>query len=174
MPTTTRLGPFTIEREIGRGGMGVVYLARDARLDRAVAIKALPDSLADDVERLAMFRHEAKTIAQLNHPHIAQIHHMHEHEGRTYLVLEYVPGRTLEDLIDGLVPMEALRLGAQVAEALEAAHAKGVVHRDLKPGNVMVGPDGTAKVLDFGIAVTMATTTTCWRRSATLRAWTAR
>ena len=156
LPSGTRLGTYEIAGPLGAGGMGEVYRARDSRLERDVAIKALPVAVAADSDRLARFRREAKVVAQLNHPHIAQIHQLLEHEGGTYLVLEYVPGRTLAEAIRsraGLETEETLRLGAQIARALEAAHVRGVVHRDLKPGNVMVTPDGTAKVLDFGLAV---------------------
>jgi predicted ATPase len=155
----TRLGTYEILGPLGAGGMGEVYRARDSRLERDVAIKALPAAVGSDADRLARFRREAKVVAQLNHPHIAQIHQLLEHEGGTYLVLEYVPGNTLAETIrsrSGLDTEDALRLGAQVARALEAAHARGVVHRDLKPGNIMVTPDGTAKVLDFGLAVQAA------------------
>jgi non-specific serine/threonine protein kinase len=154
MASTRQLGPYEIVREIGRGGMGVVYLARDSRLDRLVAIKSLPEQIAADPARLAMLRNEARTIAQLNHPHIAQIHQLLEHEGGTYLVLEYVPGRSLTDVIRAaLKPTDAIRICAQIARAVEAAHAKGVIHRDLKPENIRVTEEGTAKVLDFGIAM---------------------
>ncbi len=150
-----RIGGFVIECEIGRGGMGVVYRARDERLDRSVAIKTVVARLQDNPARLAAFRREARTIAQLNHPHIAQIHQILEEPGETYLVLEYVPGRSLAELLDaGPLPMrEALRVGGQIASAMAVAHDRGIVHRDLKPDNVRVTEDGTAKVLDFGIAL---------------------
>jgi non-specific serine/threonine protein kinase len=149
------IGPYEVRQEIGRGGMGVVYLARDARLERDVAIKALAPETAQDEDRLARFKREARLIAQLNHPNIAQVYHLLVHEGRTHLVLEYVPGRSLAEMIDrdgGLDTERALTLCAQVARAVEAAHARGIVHRDLKPANVRVTEDGTVKVLDFGIA----------------------
>jgi non-specific serine/threonine protein kinase len=153
-----QLGSFRVLGQIGRGGMGVVYRAHDDRLDRDVAIKAVAPELAGDPDRLARFQREARIIAQLNHPHIAQIHQVLEHEGTMYLVLEYVPGRTLASLIDdpgqrGLDRADALKLCSQVARAMEAAHALGIVHRDLKPDNVRVTDDGTAKVLDFGLAL---------------------
>jgi hypothetical protein len=152
--TPDQIGPYTIDRELGRGGMGVVYLGHDTRLDRKVAIKALPEHLAQEPERLARFEREAKTLASLNHPNIAQIYGVEEHEGRRYLVLEFVDGETLADRLDrGPLPVdEAIEMCAQVAEGLEAAHDAGVVHRDLKPANIRITPDGRAKVLDFGLA----------------------
>jgi len=134
--------------------MGVVYLGRDSRLDRDVAIKALPEHLASDPDRLARFEREAKTLAQLNHPNVAGIYGVEEHEGARYLVLEYVEGETLADRLDrGALPVdEALEIAIQIAAGVEAAHEDGVIHRDLKPGNVMVTPDGRSKVLDFGLA----------------------
>src|SRR5687768_1902029 len=151
-----RIGSYRIEEELGRGGMGVVFRARDERLDRDVAIKALPEALAEDPDRLERFRREAKTVAQLSHPNIAQIHHLLEQEGQTFLVLELVRGRSLAEVLEHrrLDLAASLRLAVQVAAALEAAHARGVVHRDLKPANVMVTDDGTGRVLDFGLAVT--------------------
>jgi len=148
------IGFFHIERELGRGGMGVVYLARDTRLDREVAIKALPDHLVEDPDRLARFQREAKTLASLNHPNIAAIYGLESHERHQYLVLEYVEGETLAEVLRrGPIPMEeALGIAKNIAEALEAAHEKGVIHRDIKPGNVIITPAGTAKVLDFGLA----------------------
>ena len=136
--------------------MGEVYLARDTRLDRPVAIKALPAHLAQDPDRLARFQREAKVLASLNHPGIGAIYGLEEANGHQYLILEFVEGQTLADrLAKGPIPVdESLKLAKQIAEALEVAHEKGVIHRDLKPGNVMVTPDGHAKVLDFGLART--------------------
>src|SRR5262245_29751633 len=150
----TRIGAYQIERELGRGGMGVVFLARDTRLDRRVAIKALPDHLAGDPDRLARFEREAKIVASLNHPGIAAVHSLEEDGGRKFLVMEFVEGETLaERLALGRLPAdEALLIAMRIAEALEAAHEKGVIHRDLKPGNVMLTPEGKVKVLDFGLA----------------------
>ncbi|MCC6426680.1 MAG: serine/threonine-protein kinase [Phycisphaerales bacterium] len=150
------IGPFKIERELGRGGMGEVFLARDTRLDRQVAIKALPAHLAQDPDRLARFQREAKVLASLSHPGIGAIYGLEESGGRQYLILEFVEGVTLADRLErGPIPVEeSLALAKQIAEALEIAHEKGVVHRDLKPGNVMVTPDGVVKVLDFGLART--------------------
>jgi Tol biopolymer transport system component len=136
--------------------MGVVHRATDTRLGRAVAIKALPDHLAADGERMARFEREARTLAALNHPNVAGIHGVEEHDGRRYLVLEFVEGQTLSAMLDrGPLPIdEALEICAQVAAGVEAAHEAGIVHRDLKPANVMVTPTGRAKVLDFGLART--------------------
>ncbi len=149
-----QLGPYPIEREIGRGGMGVVYLGRDRKLDRPVAIKVLPDVFARDPERLARFEREARLLASLTHPNIAGIHGIEEADGRRFLVLEYVEGDTLaQRLHRGALPLEeTLDVCRQVATALEAAHEAGIVHRDLKPGNVKLTPAGDVKVLDFGLA----------------------
>ena len=134
--------------------MGEVYRARDTRLQRDVAIKVLPEALAHDTERLARFEREARTLASLNHPNIAQIHGLEESDGTTALVMELVEGPTLADRISqGPIPVdEALPIAKQIAEALEAAHEQGVIHRDLKPANIKVRPDGMVKVLDFGLA----------------------
>ncbi len=154
----TRLGPYEILAPLGAGGMGEVYRAKDTRLDRDVAIKVLPESMARDKERVMRFEREAKLLATLNHSHIAAIYGFEEYDGKKFLVLEYVEGEALSARLKrGPLPVEeALEVGKQIAEALEAAHEKGVVHRDLKPGNVMVRPDGTVKVLDFGLARAMA------------------
>ncbi len=151
-----RVGAFEVLREVGRGGMGVVYLATDTRLDRQVAIKALPVELASDPARLERFEREARTLAQLSHPNLAGIHGVEEQDGAKYLILEYVEGRTLAEMLDrGPLPVdEAIDLAVQIAAGIEAAHEAGVIHRDLKPANVIVTPDGQAKVLDFGLART--------------------
>src|SRR3989441_563893 len=150
----TRLGPYEIVGPLGGGGMGEVYRARDTRLGRDVAIKALPPTFAADPARLSRFRREAQTLASLNHPNIAAIYGLEEAAGAPHLVLELVEGETLAARLarGALPPSEALALGIQIAGAIEAAHERGVVHRDLKPGNVMINPAGTAKVLDFGLA----------------------
>src|SRR5258708_5845692 len=149
-----RLGHYEILAPLGAGGMGEVYRARDTQLEREVAIKVLPGSLASDAERLARFDREAKILAALNHPNIAVIYGLVESAGRRALVMELVPGDTLGARIKrGAMPLnEALQFAQQIAEALEAAHEKGIVHRDLKPGNVMVTPSSLVKVLDFGLA----------------------
>ena len=144
-----QVGAFRIVAPLGAGGMGEVYRARDSKLQRDVALKALPAAFAKDPERLARFRREARTLASLNHPNIAAIYGLEEFEGATCLVLELVEGDTLR----GPLPIEnALDYARQIAEALEAAHQKGIIHRDLKPGNVKVARQGRVKVLDFGLA----------------------
>ena len=154
----TKLGPYEILSPLGAGGMGEVYLARDGKLDRQVAIKVLPKIFSRDAERLARFEREAKLLASLNHPNIAAIHGFDDADGTRFLVMEYVEGETLAARIKrGALSVEdALDVAKQMAEALEAAHEKGVIHRDFKPGNVMIRPDGSVKVLDFGLAKTMS------------------
>jgi eukaryotic-like serine/threonine-protein kinase len=158
LKTGTRLGAYEITGSLGAGGMGEVYRAKDTKLGREVAIKTLPAALAGDEDRLARFEREAKLLAALNHAHIAQVYGLDEHDGTQYLAMELVEGETLEQrLKKGPLPVDdALRFGLQIAEALEAAHEKGVVHRDLKPANVMVTRDGVVKVLDFGLAKAFA------------------
>jgi Tol biopolymer transport system component/predicted Ser/Thr protein kinase len=150
----SRIGGYPIERELGRGGMGIVYLGRDTRLDRPVAIKVLPEAFAHDSERLARFEREARVLASLTHPNVAGIYGVEESSGHRFLVLEYVEGDTLaERIVRGPLPVdETIDVGRQIAAALEAAHEAGVVHRDLKPGNVKLTPAGEVKVLDFGLA----------------------
>ena len=150
----TRLGPYEITAQIGEGGMGEVYRARDSKLKRDVAIKVLPASVAADAARLARFQREAEILASLNDPHIAAIYGLEEQDGQTALVLELVEGPTLADRIaHGAIPAdEALPIAQQIALALEAAHEAGIIHRDLKPANIKVRSDGVVKVLDFGLA----------------------
>ena len=150
----SRVGPYEILCAVGAGGMGEVYRARDTRLLRDVAVKMLPQALALDPDRVRRFRREAQVLASLNHPNIASIHGLEEAGGIRALILEFVEGPTLADRVArGPIPLdEALVIARQIAEAIEAAHEKGVVHRDLKPANITLRPDGTVKVLDFGLA----------------------
>ncbi len=151
----TRLGPYEIVSALGAGGMGEVYRARDSKLKREVAIKVLPPDVANDRERLARFQREAEVLASLNHPHIAQIYGIEKHlKVPQRSIMELVEGEDLSQRIArGPIPIdEALPIARQIAEALEAAHEQGIIHRDLKPANIKVRPDGTVKVLDFGLA----------------------
>lgn len=152
------LGPYEIRSLIGKGGMGEVYLAHDGKLGRDVAIKTLPSEFARDPQRLTRFQREARMLAALNHPNIASIYGLEESLGDTFLVLELVAGETLAERLkraDGLPLQEALKIAGQMAEALEAAHAKGITHRDIKPANIKITPEGRVKVLDFGLAKAM-------------------
>ena len=148
------LGHYDVGTPLGRGGMGEVYRAKDRKLGRDVAIKVLPEEFARDADRVARFQREAKLLASLNHPNIAAIHGLEEFGGTNFLVLELVEGETLADHVRrGPIPVEeALKIALQIAEALEAAHDKGVIHRDLKPANIKITPEGKVKVLDFGLA----------------------
>jgi hypothetical protein len=150
----TKLGTYEIAAQIGAGGMGEVYRARDTQLGRDVAIKVLPKNFVNDPERLSRFQREARMLAALNHPNIATIYGLEQTSGVACLVMELVPGETLAERVKaGPVPVEdALKIAAQIAEALEAAHEKQIIHRDLKPANVKVTPEGKVKVLDFGLA----------------------
>ena len=152
----TRLGLYEVAAKIGEGGMGEVYRARDTRLDRDVALKVLPADMAADPERLDRFQREARAVAALNHPNIVTIYSVEEADGSHFLTMELVEGRTLDVILteDGLSQERFLELAVPLADAVAAAHAKGITHRDLKPQNVMVGSDGrgTLKVLDFGLA----------------------
>ncbi len=154
LATGRTLSHYTILGPLGAGAMGEVYRARDTRLDREVAIKVLPEHFAKDQERLQRFEREAKSLASLNHPNVAQIHGVDRVGDTSFLVLELVPGETLaEKLSRGPLPVEeALHVCVQIASGLEAAHDAGVIHRDLKPGNIKLTPEGKAKVLDFGLA----------------------
>jgi serine/threonine protein kinase len=150
----SRLGPYTVSKKLGQGGMGVVYLAIDTRLGRPVAIKALAPQYMSDVEHRERLRREARVAATLSHPSIAIVYALEEYEGHLYIVCEYVRGQTLhEELASGpLPPHLILDTAVEVARALVAAHEQGIIHRDLKPENVIRTPEGTLKVLDFGLA----------------------
>jgi eukaryotic-like serine/threonine-protein kinase len=154
-----RLGPYRIEGLLGIGGMGEVYRARDPKLERDVAIKVLPRHVIAAPERLARFEREARLLAALNHPNIAGIYGFEEFDGAQALVLEFVDGPTLADRIArGAIPIdEAFSIVRQICDALEGAHEHGIIHRDLKPANIKLRPDGTVKVLDFGLAKTLDT-----------------
>ncbi len=154
----SHLGPFEVLSRLGAGGMGEVWRARDTRLQRDVAIKVLPELFAQDADRLQRFTREAHVLASLNHPNIAAIYSLEEIDGVRFLVLELVTGETLKQRIvrAPVSANEAIRFALQVADALEAAHAKGILHRDLKPANVNVTPEGKVKLLDFGLAKAFA------------------
>src|SRR5260221_9232740 len=152
----TRLGPYEITAPLGAGGMGEVYRATDTKLGRQVALKVLSAALAADAQYIVRFQREAQVLASLNHPNIAAIYGLEDSGGVRALVMELVEGLTLADRIGaGALPLdEALSIARQIAEALEAAHEKGITHRDLKPANVKITPDGVVKVLDFGLSKT--------------------
>jgi Tol biopolymer transport system component len=155
LPAGQQLGSYEIVALLGRGGMGEVYRARDARLKRDVALKILPDEFSRDPERLSRFQREAEALATLNHPNIAGIYDLQQHDTTRFLVLELIEGETLADRLrhHGRLTLDEVRgVARQICEALEAAHEKGIVHRDLKPGNLKIRPDGQVKVLDFGLA----------------------
>jgi serine/threonine protein kinase len=149
-----RLGPYEIVSPLGAGGMGEVYRGRDTRLQRDVAIKVLPEHLASNPQFKQRFEREARTISSLNHPHICTLYDIGRADEIDYLVMEYLEGETVARRLEkGALPTEqVLRYGVEVADALDKAHRRGVVHRDLKPGNIMLTPQSGAKVLDFGLA----------------------
>jgi eukaryotic-like serine/threonine-protein kinase len=166
----TRLGAYEVLALIGAGGMGEVYRARDTRLGREVAIKVLPADLVSDANRRRRFVQEAQAASAINHPHIITIYEIESADGNDFIVMEYVRGKSLDALIprQGMRLNEALRIAVAVADALVAAHARGIVHRDLKPANVIVGADGTVKVLDFGLAKLIGDADTLEEDSPTL------
>ena len=150
----TRLGNYEILSELGSGGMGEVYKARDLKLGRDVAIKVLPEEMSADPSRLRRFEQEARAASALNHPNIVTIYEIGEHEGTPFIAMEYVKGRTLREILaDGPLPNDKLiRYATQMAEGLAKAHQAGIVHRDLKPENIIISEDGYVKILDFGLA----------------------
>src|SRR2546427_4174160 len=150
----THLGSIEITALLGRGGMGVVYRARDMKLKRDVAIKMLPEEFSCDPDRVSRFQREAEVLASLNHPNIAAIHSLEEANGLRFLVLELVEGKTLADRLKRgpLSIDEALRISKDICEAIEAAHEQRSIHRDLNPGNIKITSDGIVKGLDFGLA----------------------
>src|SRR5215831_11744436 len=152
-----QLGSYEIISLLGKGGMGEVYRARDTKLKRDVAIKILPDEFARNADRVSRFQREAELLASLNHPNIAAIYDLEEADGLRYLILEMVDGETLAERLKRgpIAASEALKIAQQIADALEAAHERGVIHRDLKPANVKITPEGKLKVLDFGLAKAM-------------------
>ncbi|HXV61465.1 MAG TPA: protein kinase [Vicinamibacteria bacterium] len=155
----TKLGSYEIVSPIGAGGMGEVYRARDTKLGREVAIKTLPSAVANDSEKLSRFEREARLLAALNHPNVATLHGMEDSEGIHFLVMELIEGNTLSDrIVHGPVPLDEARpLLEQLMAGLEAAHEKGVIHRDLKPSNIKISPQGSLKILDFGLAKAFST-----------------
>src|SRR5450631_2869301 len=157
LPSGTRLGPYEILSPIGAGGMGEVYRARDARLERDVAIKVLPSKVSADADRLRRFEKEARAASSLNHPNIVTIYDIGDSGGTAFIAMEAVDGQTLRQLVAGgsLPTKRLLAIAAQVADGLAKAHGAGIVHRDLKPENVMVTRDGFVKILDFGLAKLM-------------------
>jgi serine/threonine protein kinase len=152
------LGHYRIEAQLGAGGMGVVYRAHDTSLERSVAIKVLGERMLGEPNARTRFLREAKTASALNHPNICTVHEVGEENGQAYIVMEHVEGRPLSDMLaSGVLPDAVVRYGIQIADALAHAHERGIVHRDLKTNNVIITPEGRAKVLDFGLAKRLPT-----------------
>ncbi len=154
LENNTTLSHYRIISKIGAGGMGEVYLAQDTKLDRKVALKILPTEFAEDADRMSRFVREAKSASALNHPNIITIYEINEAKGTHFIATEFIDGTTLNKYAkrDPLNFKSALEIAIQIASALDEAHSAGIVHRDIKPDNVMIRSDGLAKILDFGIA----------------------
>ena len=154
IPPGSKLSHFEILEKLGEGGMGVVYKARDLRLDRLVAIKVLPEQAGANADRQARFEQEAKAASALNHPNIITVHEIDRAGGAMFIAMEFVDGKTIDEAISrkGMRVSEALKYAVQITDALAAAHGIGIVHRDLKPANIMITSKGLVKVVDFGLA----------------------